>query len=241
VELLVSTQEVFKEAADCRCPLERADLRSPIGGIWDTEVFYRVEVTAIDRLPDAVHKLDQVGGRGLFGHRPASIPQGRPFGCCTHERDGSGASPRGWPLPVPVGEEGPQGRQPRASLPRSHLAACARVASVSRFSRARQRLLSGLHVRCSPLPGRSRSRAALWRRGRVPADKPRVATPCRTRRLRGHSPGCRGDEAPGQHANARCRVAFRRTSGSGPPRGHRTPGDSRKSRRPSPFHARKPA
>src|SRR5271165_5879271 len=93
--LLESADPIFKEAADRRRSLVGAKRRlrcipDCIGGV---DAHRSVEVTATVRLVGLPRKLHQVGGRGLLGHLPASIPlttsrwnTRRTWRCCQRAR-----------------------------------------------------------------------------------------------------------------------------------------------------------
>jgi hypothetical protein len=76
LQLLVRAKPVLKEAANGSPSLEAVPQRPPVEGrIFGEAAGYSVEITAIRSLKRPAHKLDRVGGRGLLGHRPASIAQ----------------------------------------------------------------------------------------------------------------------------------------------------------------------
>src|SRR5437763_1514826 len=77
LELLVAGVPVFPKAADRNVTLEGAQSAQPRhvpDGIGRVAAQYHVKVPAISSGEQAPPKLDQIGGRGLLGHRPSSIP-----------------------------------------------------------------------------------------------------------------------------------------------------------------------
>src|SRR3954468_11025237 len=92
LQLLVRAKPVLEEAANGRPPVEAVPQRPPVEDrIFGEAAGRRVEITAIRGLKRPAHKLKQVGGRGLLGHR-REYPAAR----CPPSR--SGCPPR--PLPA---------------------------------------------------------------------------------------------------------------------------------------------
>ena len=74
--LLVAANPIFIEVTDRGLALEGAThARRLPDGVRSVEAHNRVKVAAIHSLKEAIHKLDQFGGRGLLGHQAVSIPQ----------------------------------------------------------------------------------------------------------------------------------------------------------------------
>lgn len=74
--LLKCVPIAFDEGTDPLMPLvhAKAARRGVVHSIWSEEAHERVDVVAIRSLRSPARKLDQIGGRGLLGRHPASIP-----------------------------------------------------------------------------------------------------------------------------------------------------------------------
>src|SRR4051794_20980574 len=77
--LLVGAPPVFGEPSDrCSSPPRAANRSRPVRhGIGSVESHQCIDVAPAGSREGTAHKLDQVGGRGLLGHRPSSIPRSR--------------------------------------------------------------------------------------------------------------------------------------------------------------------
>lgn len=69
-------EPVVKGAANCRSVFVQLPGPPLIDHIGSKEAHYRVDVTPVRSLEGKARKLNRVEGRGLFGHRRASIPPG---------------------------------------------------------------------------------------------------------------------------------------------------------------------
>jgi hypothetical protein len=76
LQLLVRAKPFLNEATDCRVAFEDVPAQRPAhkDRIHSKAAHHRIDITAIRSLKRPAHKLNQVGGRGLLGHRPVSIP-----------------------------------------------------------------------------------------------------------------------------------------------------------------------